>query len=280
MEKIKKFSKERRNGLFLLSIAGLIAFSFFTNSQNAESENGQGLVAEEQVLGETDSNVEEAVPEEAVEPSEEVPEVPVAETVEKPSIEETGDEAAAADSEDIFYNELKAHLKKYCGKNYNVKKCRDYLLEARDAKKKGARFKELYKKYHFEKKEEKKSSVVVSNTVSEEKKSRLSVVSGSTSKSYEIAVPSGISALDLMGLLQKDSSQNFSYHSSFGFVDEINGTGNQGNMSWMLYACKDNVCKLSNTGASDCKIDNLSKVEWRYLDWTIMTDTDWAGWEC
>jgi len=110
---------------------------------------------------------------------------------------------------------------------------------------------------------------------STEAKSSLVITLGGESKSYETATPSGISVLNLMDLLQKDSSQNFSYRSSAGFVDKINNAENQGNMSWMLYACKNGTCKLSSVGATDCKISDWDKIEWKYLDWTTM---DWSTW--
>lgn len=108
-------------------------------------------------------------------------------------------------------------------------------------------------------------------------KNKVSLVTilGDDSKLYEVAVTSGISVIDLMDLLQKDGSQNFYYHISSGFVDKINEIGNQGNMSWMLYVCKNDVCKLSSVGVSDCKIDGWDRIEWRYLDWTVI---DWATW--
>lgn len=110
---------------------------------------------------------------------------------------------------------------------------------------------------------------------STEAKSSLVITSGEESKSYKTATPSGINVIDLMDLLQKDSSQNFSYNSSSGFVDKINSAENSGNMSWMLYACKDNTCKLSSVGAVDCKVGDWDKIEWKYLDWTTM---DWSTW--
>lgn len=110
---------------------------------------------------------------------------------------------------------------------------------------------------------------------STETKSSLIITSGGESKAYKTATSSGISVLDLMDLLQKDSSQNFSYHSSSGFVDKITGTENSGNMSWMLYTCKSDICKLASVGASDIKIGDWNKIEWKYLDWTTI---DWTTW--
>lgn len=265
--------EERAGGSFLILLAVFIVCFVSISSHRAESKIVQETISEgrsyeeEQVLGETDdifpegiavgSEAKNQIPQEASAASEE--------TVK-----------AAADVSDVsVLDELKGHLKKYCDKNFNAKKCRNYLLEAKEASKKDTRFKELYKKYHFEKKEKKKSADKISVTEDEKNKASLSVTSGGSSKSYGISVPSGISVIGLMDILQTDSSQNFSYHSSSGFVDKINGTESQGDMSWMLYACKGGTCKLSDVGAADCKIDGWDKVEWRYLDWTTV---DWATW--
>jgi len=271
MDNFKSFLRERLSGLLLLFLAGIIVAGISINSRVIKSNTGLAFAVvknqdpeEEQILGEENSNPEGGA-------SDEIENIEVQEIREEQKEEKNKNE----DYEDVYYSELKAHLKKYCGKSFNVKKCRDYLLEAKEARGKGSRFKSLYKKYHFEKKEEKKSSIISDNAEISENKASLIVTSSENSKTYEIAVSPDASVLDLMDLLQKDNSQNFSYRGSSGFVDKINSTENKGNMSWMLYVCKEGSCKLSSVGASDCKIENWSKIEWKYLDWTTI---DWTTW--
>jgi hypothetical protein len=280
MINIKKTLKERTSGLFLIIFAVFIIAGISISSHRAESENRQNLAdinqasTEGQILGEEKDNPEEI----ADNPGETEP---VMETDNENANQEGKQEektekiTTVSNSEDDYYNDLKNRLKKYCGNNFNVKKCQDYLKEAKDAREKGARFKELYKKYHFEKKEDNESSSSVASSSANSATASLAITSGGNSKSYSITSPSGISVIGLMDLLQKDSSQNFFYHSSSGFVDKINGTENSGNMSWMLYSCKGGTCKLSSVGALDCKIDDWDKIEWKYLDWTMM---DWITW--
>jgi hypothetical protein len=288
MENIKIILKERTSGLLLIMMAVFIVAGISFGSHRAESKNGQNLTGEDQtrndthVLGETNNNLEEATgnsektPADVSENSFPLQKTPEVKTDDKPR----------TDLEAKAYNDLRDHLKKYCGKNFDVKKCHDYLLEAKDASKKSAQYKALYKKYHFESKSSSKSdnnttsstSANGSNTASTDSKNdtkKIIITSGGDSKSYEIAVSSGASVFDMMDLLQKDSDKNFSYHSSSGFVDKINETGNQGNMSWMLYTCKSDICKLSSVGASECKIGDWDKIEWKYLDWTTV---DWTTW--
>lgn len=272
MDNFKYFLRERLNGLLLLFLAGIIITGISINSYVVKSNTDLISVAvenqkpeEEQILGEENNKLENIVSDEI----EDIETQEIQEKQEEKEIDENGS------NEDIYYNELKVHLKKYCDKSFNVKKCYDYLLKAKEARQRGSRFKELYKKYHFDKKEEKKDSASSDVKESPQNKVSLVVKSDENSKKYEIAASPGISVMSLMDLLQKDSSQNFSYHSSSGFVDKINGTENEGNMSWMLYVCKGNVCKLSGIGASDCKVDDWDKVEWKYLDWTTV---DWTTW--
>lgn len=180
---------------------------------------------------------------------------------------------AGWDSENALYEDLKSNLKKYCDAKFNAKKCHDYLMEAKKLRKRDSRFKDLYKKYHFEKKEKKKSDVN-SEDIGRDKFNFV-VTSDESSKSYEIFVSSEISVMEMMDLVQNNSSYGFSYHISYGFVDKINGIENIGNMSWMLYTCKNEICKLSSVGASDCKIKNWDKIEWRYLNWMTV---NWESW--
>lgn len=274
MPDIKKIIKARANGLFLILLATLIFSGFSLNSHFAQSKDKQTsadnvqVPANEQILGEADANSEEIT---AIEnQSADYPK----ENQKKDNNEITETTETKPDSDDALYSELSAHLKKYCGKNFNVKKCQDYLIDAKKARAKGSRFKALYKKYHFEKKEE-KSATSIGNVDITDNKYSLVITSDGNSEKFAATVPSDINVIELMDLLQKDEKQDFSYHSSSGFVDKINGTENFGNYSWMLYACKDGACKLSSVGASDCKIGNWNNIEWRYLDWTT---TDWTTW--
>jgi hypothetical protein len=274
MKTIIRILKERASGLFLLLFAVVIIAGFLANSRKAQSNQELILTSENtisdqsQILGEYDETVEEA-------PS-------IAGKIDT-SPEETviDDKEAGQDLKTSPCDDLGERLKKYCGKKFDVKKCKKYLIEAKEGSKDDAVCKKLYKKYHFEKKEEKKSDKKKSDDDSagtgndlKNEESILIVDTGSNSKSYEVASRSG-SVLEMMDLLQSDKNKNFSYHASSGFVDKINGLENQGDMSWMLYACKSGTCKLSSVGASDCKIGDWEKIEWRYVDWTKIT---WETW--
>jgi len=269
---MKILLKERSGGLFLLVLAVTIFFSLNILSTKADLKEKEQSISSNldtdslsdngQVLGQLDEASEVYI--------ENNNENNIQETEEKI---QNNEEIGKNISDDEYYTDLKNRLKKYCdSKSFNVKKCHDYLIEAKNKIKKGDRFKKLYEKYHFEKKEDEKNEIPVIATA--ETKFSLTITSDS-SKKYEISASKDNSVLDLMDLLQKDSSHNFSYHSSSGFVDKINDIGSSGNMSWMLYVCKGDICKLANVGASDVKIGDWDKIEWKYVDWTALT---WETW--
>ena len=291
MEKIKKFLREGTEGLFLLLIAVVILNVIPVGSKTAESKNKQTSVSEEQVandeqiLGETSENSEKA--EEAAD--ETVPEIPkeTAENSKKETVvaqntqEETVTETAVddIDPKDALYDELKTNLKKYCDKKFDTKKCRKYLLEAKDAGEKGRRFRDLYKKYHFEPKKDNNSN---NNSDSADPNVAISLVitAGGSSKSYNVISSPSASVVDLMELA--GVTYNRKGNICAGCMNNINEMGeNSATMSWMLYICKKDTCKLAPVGDSDCRINGCTeervkdwdKAEWKYLDWTTV---DWT----
>ncbi len=273
MDKIKIIFKERLCGLFLLFLAGIIITGISLGSYPAESKNdpvftdhSQSLSQKEKVLGEENSVLEDAILDEEEKKEEEI------DSQDAQEEEVSGNNDPVFDSEDVFYEELKTHLKKYCGKNFNVKKCRDYLLEAKDARAKGSRFKDLYKKYHFEKKKVTISDNTISSVATENIKTTLVIKFNGNSKSYEIESAKSISVLDLM------RQGNISYDIlNDGRIDNVGGEKKEsGNFSWMLYTCKSDECNLSKVGPSDCKIENWDKIEWRYLDLMTVPNEDWS----
>lgn len=299
MERIKKIINERKGGLFLLSFAALIVVGLSISSRHAESKSGQNPASVNQASNEgQDSGVNNNI-----DPSPET-----ASTTEEsdqnsaknssPASQNqvvSGDSSNASSSNDgALYLDLKNSLKKYCGKKFNVKKCQDYLLKTKKARDHGSRFKTLYKKYHFDEQEKTSKSSSDSSSSSSNNNNNSSTSSSDQtgasdqSQKWTLVVDKGSSGdtftssasvsnvIDLMDALVADKSDNFSYHQqSSGFVDEINGLKNEGDMSWMLYTCKGSTCKLSSVGASDCKVGDWDKVEWKYLDWTTM---DWTTW--
>lgn len=260
MEKIEKFLKERKAGLLLLVVASLIVVGFSVNSHLAQSENKEQLASapvEEQVLGEMAGNIEEPVLNES--------EIAVTQnTLEEEAIEEA---VNVPDPEDIFYDELKAHLKKYCGKNFNVKKCRDYLLEAKDARAKGARFKELYKKYHFvpkkvEKKDNSSNTNIEISETKEEATLTINYVGNKPDDKYTVAIVPSMTVIGMM-----DKANGLSYVESkqwAGYILEINGVKEDisKNTFWMLYYNGG----MASEGASTLKVKSGDKIEWKYME--------------
>jgi len=278
---IKKTLKERASGLFLLFLASVVMVGVALNSQ-AKSQVMQNLADvsqasnDEQILGETTDNSEEAMNN-----SEEIdqPEGENNENANREDKEEQKEEEEnKANTEDEYYNGLKGRLKKYCGKKNDIKKCKDYLTEAKDARNKGDRFKELYKKYHFEKKEEKTTSIspeVISNSVIK----KIVVTNDGSTKSFDVAFASGASVTDLMKLAGITYSDNST--TCVGCIDDVNGMAkNSIYMNWMLYLCNSNGCDMAPEGASSCRVDGcqksendwkeINKIEWRYLDWRTL----------
>lgn len=278
--------------LALLIIAGLSSGSRKAQSQNASSVIGNQEPGEGQTLGAFDaanSSNQAANTSEDVNPVNSGQNSPVGNS--QKIISTSSDNSSLNDG--TSYDDLKNNLKEYCGKkDFDVKKCRQYLLEARAAGKKDDRFKKLYDKYHYESSDDRvksnsdpsstgnstisgSSSPNQSGVSVQSEEWTLAVDTGNGSATYKISAAPG-SVLDLMNALADDKSENFSYHAqSSGFVDEINGLKNQGDMSWMLYACKGSTCKLSSVGADDCQVKDWDKIEWKYLDWTTL---DWTTW--
>jgi hypothetical protein len=271
MHEMNNSKNPKKSLLFLGSLSLLLfVFTFFYSRFDSLAMGDKGQKENDEIQGQEKvlSAEEESVQTENIENNQ------IEDTQNENSQEKLANEKNT-DFQDEIYNTLKDNLKKYCDKKVNVAKCKKYLIEVKEASKKGSRFKNLYKKYHFEKKEKDENNVIKSSAEDKKNKSELVVTLNGKSNSYEIPASSGISVIDLMDLLEKDSSQNFSYVSSSGFVDKINGVGSLGNMSWMLYACNVSTCKLSSVGASDCKMDDWDKIEWRYVDWTAI---DWNTW--
>lgn len=289
MKKVKNILNERTGGLFLLMLAILILIGMTWHSQKARSQNnnytnGNQPSNNEQVAGVT-ANSSDNSNQVADQTGETVP-PPANQNLSTKDNQQLSNDNSSSD-DDTSYNDLKNNLKEYCGKkNFDVKKCREYLLEARADGKKDRRYKDLYNKYHYETpddvtKQDNKtatdsnSTSSGSETTTQNQKWTLVVDSGSGTTKYTIFAPAG-SVLDLMSALAADKSQNFSYHAqSSGFIDEINGLKNSGDMSWMLYTCKGDTCKLSSVGAADCQVKDWDKIEWEYVDWTKITWDTW-----
>lgn len=259
---MKNIFKERISGFFLILLAVLIISGLSLNSHLARSENKEPLASvptEEEVLGETDSNSEEIILDENNAAS-------TQDTQEEKIIETT---TVVPDPEDIFYVELKAHLKKYCGKNFNVKKCRDFLMEAKDARTKGARFKELYKKYHFvpQKVEKKNNSSNTNSGISETKEEAALTINYAGSKTddkYTVTIVPSMTVIDMM-----NSTNGLSYVESnewAGYIVEINGVkeDTSKHIYWMLYYNG----KMASEGAATLKVKSGDKVEWKYTSFS------------
>lgn len=278
---IKKTLKERIGGLFLLILAGLIVTGISISSRQAESKNQQDLANAEQtpeggqILGETSDN-----PEEMSSGSGEITQETVENDNEKNADEKTDEEKnlkeekGTVETEDDYYIDLKRRLEKYCGKKNDIKKCKDYLTEAKNARSKGGKFNDLYKKYHFEKKKVAISNNTISSTASENIKTTLVIKLNGDSKSYEIESAKDVSVLELM----KQGGVSYDILND-GRIDNIGGEKKEsGTMSWMLYACKNGTCKMTPVGPAEFKIDGYDKFEWRYLDWMAMGMDDWNTW--
>lgn len=288
MKRIIEILKERISGLFLLLLAGSIIAGFSLNLSYADSqknrvgieENSKVLSENQQVEGIENENFEDTNRE--TEDDSNIPQEKVDEA------DEAGDEKVTEENESSSgqtrCDELKRLLKKYCGKNYSVKKCRDYLIETKDLSRKDKQCKSLYKKYHFEPKKDNRSnddstSASTESTVT----TSLVIKAGGNSKSYSVASSPNASVIDLMGLA--GVTYNRTGTICAGCMNNINGMGeNSGTMSWMLYICKSGACKLAPVGDSDCKINDCKyvkdwdKAEWRYmfLDWS--DPTFWDSW--
>lgn len=272
MKKIKKFLKEGTEGLFLLLIAVVILNIIPGGVKDVESKNEKTSVREEQV-----SN-EEQILEEASEKSEEmVEEIPketvgnssketvIAQNTQEEAVSETA--SVAPDAKDIIYDELKANLKKYCDKKFDTKKCRRYLLEAKDAREKGKRFVELYKKYHFEPKEEEKRDNldVNSGDVKEEATLVINYAGSKSDDKYAVIIGSGMTVMDMMREAKKNNGLSYAESADWpGYIQEINNTREDipNNIFWMF----EYNGKMASEGASTLKVKSGDKVEWKYME--------------
>jgi hypothetical protein len=270
-----KFIKERKNGLLLviLSFSIIGSFSFYSKhavSKEIQNSNDDGHVLSGEQAKQNEYVVYEENSQEANQnsPVSQEDNARITEASDKP---DSG--TAASNNGQNRCSDLKDLLKKYCGKNYDVKKCQKYLLETKDLARSDDQCKSLYKKYHFvKKKDDKKSDETVSAVDSKNITETLAISASGKSESHEISVQPGTSVIGLMNI-GKIPYDTF----SSGLLDNIDGKGKMsGNMSWMLYVCKGGECKLSSVGASECKLDNWDKVEWRFLDWTEITS--WDSW--
>lgn len=278
--------KERRGGLSLLVLAGLTAVFFFfgqaicSRVQEAfgASEDSPAVITAGNKSGfpvplvpysvPTGSNCGQIImlPDsaQAVPGNDEIP------ASQDGGVAENKMEVSEQDSEGLAkedrYAGLKEDLERYCRKKFNTKKCRKYLLEAKELSKDDGRYKKLYDKYHFQKKKKKRrteSSPAVAGLTVE-----LVVTAEGKSDARQVPANPGMNVLDLM----KASGISYAEDSN-GMIDQVGGgEKNAGNMSWMLYVCKDNKCGLSGVGASDCLVESYDRIEWRYLDWTKL---DW-----
>lgn len=276
MEKIKKILKERASGLFLLLFAGLIVVGLSSDFSYADSKKGQSqpekeqISSEEQVKGDENENLAGNVQEnvQEIEESNDTSEESADEADD--TSEETVDETSAPDPEKSRCDDLKRLLKKYCGKNYNVKKCRDYLIETKDLSKKDDQCKSLYKKYHFvPKKEEKKDDNSDSNANSGEVKEEATLTinygGSKADDKYTVVIGPGMTVMDMMKKAKENSSLSYDESAAWpGYVQEINNVREDisKNIFWMLYS--NGI--MASEGASTLKVKSGDKIEWRYME--------------
>jgi hypothetical protein len=165
-------------------------------------------------------------------------------------------------------------LGKYCGKNYNVKKCRKYLLETRDLSKKDERCERLYKKYHFvpkkekdsnsEKKDNDSNSDTNNTETKEEVTLGINYAGGKSDDKYIVGLDSGMTVMDIM---RKAKNDGLSYDESSswpGYIQEINGVREDvsKNVFWMLYYNGE----MASEGASTLRVKSGDRVEWKYME--------------
>ncbi|MFA6047627.1 MAG: DUF4430 domain-containing protein [Parcubacteria group bacterium] len=272
MENITKTLKERASGLLLLVFAATIAAGISVSSHQAESKNAQNLSAENQtsnasndtkVLGEADNNSEEVTNDSENATSNIVENNSPSQKTSEPEIK-TEDKTNRCDN-------LKRLLKKYCGDNYNVKKCRENLIETRDLSKKDDQCKSLYKKYHFvpKKVEEKDSGSVPDSSsggseVKEEVTLTINYANGKADDKYTIAVGSGMTVMDMMRKVKESGGLSYGESSAWpGYIQEINGVREDLSKSifWMLYYNGE----MAAEGAATLKVKSGDKIEWKYM---------------
>lgn len=274
MEKIKNFLKERRNGFFLLVIASFIIVGFssdFLYAGSKESQNqpeGGQVLAEEETRGSEDDNLGSNA-QEIIEEGNDTSEEPAEESGD--TSEETVDETSAPDPEKDRCDDLKRLLKKYCGKNYNVKKCRKYLIETKDLSKKDDQCKSLYKKYHFvPKKEEKKDENSGSSTnsgVADVKEEAILAIDYAGSKAndeYKVAIEPGMTVMGMMRKAKENSSLSYDESADWpGYIQEINNVREDISKSvfWMLYSNGG----MASEGASTLKVKSGDRIEWKFM---------------
>lgn len=275
MEKMKKFFKERKNGFLLLFFAAVIIYGFSGHSRDASSKEPQNLsgngqaVAGEQVT-QSDPITSPENDQEVSRNSSDLHE----ETTQKSEISEKKvDDKNMPDSEKSRCDDLRRLLKKYCGKNYDVKKCRDYLVETRDLSKEDGQCKSLYKKYHFVPNEEKKkddnsSSTSTSSENSDIKGEATLSINYAGSKAddeYAIAIEPGMTVMDMMKKAKNNNSLSYDESTAWpGYIQGINNIREDisKNIFWMLYSNG----KMASEGASTLKVNTGDKIEWRYME--------------
>ena len=265
MRKIKIFLQERSGGFLFLLIALSIFIGLSLNiskaQQNTDSEQKSAVEEQQaaddgQVSGETDNNSKEnsaVVDEKGF------------------SLKEKRDEKTEISPEaDGGYAELSSNLKKYCVKKINFKKCRAYLLEAKDKSKDDKKFKSLYKKYHFEygdKKQEKTDESSNSNAsednLKEEAVLAIDYGGGKASDNYSIIIEPGMTVMGMMKKAKDNSGLSYGESADWpGYIQSINGVKEDvsKNTFWILYQNGE----MANEGASTLKIKAGDKIEWKY----------------
>lgn len=267
MEKIKKVLKERSNGLLLLTFAVLIIAGISLNSHRAESQNGQNLVSNDQVLeekrvlGETNDSSDQMV-----EPNQE------SDKTQEISVSEAKDEAEVTSEK---YDTLKKHLKKYCEKDYDSKQCKKYIAEAK-AYKKDKQYNDLYKKYRDKIEERNKDNKDDNNDSNSSVSQTIKTVGNELdfkagSKEFKIAFSEGETVFDVMKRAKSQGKIDFKYEDYGGglgvMITEINGVKNGDdadwtqNKYWILYVSG----KISPVGCSNHKLNKPdTSIEWKY----------------
>jgi len=261
---IKNILKERFSGLFLLLLAGIIVFGFSLNSKHVESKNiaseEQKISNEGQILGEANEYSKETTKN-----SEETNLNVFEENLD--SIEKKDTKIINQDiSANIpnAYAILKDHLKKYCNKNYDKKKCKNYCSEVKNNKE----YKDLYKKYCNNQKDE--ETIAVSNTTETALTLDFIINSGSGTEKFTVEFKEGETVYELMKKAKAMGKITYEKNTdeTYGvYINEINGLkeGSDAdwtqNKYWILYVNG----KSSSLGCSSHKLNKSdTSIEWKY----------------
>jgi hypothetical protein len=276
---MKKFLKERKNGLFLLVFAFIIITSISLGNQ-VQSSSSASLSGENEPSSKTEMELESELAEAVLEINQNgIIEVSSDET--KKEVEnnnavtavKTGAEAVSK-TEAEKYAELKEKLKKYCDKKYDSKKCKKYLAEAKTLSKTNKECKKLYEKY-LEKKEDREdeSDDSKSTQISPDEKALtldFIVKSPSGEKKFEIQFVEGETVYEVMKRAKEQGKISYEKNTdeTYGvYINTINGLKEGAeedwtqNKYWILFVSGSS----SNLGCSSHKLNKSdTSIEWKY----------------